>query len=90
MNASRRDGSRSGVWDGWIREQRRNRILTQINGNIEDAGKVALKTHACDRLQGFLFSRPLTPAMFEKYVAHRGRAVHPVSQSPQLRVAPGT
>jgi diguanylate cyclase (GGDEF)-like protein len=64
--------------------------LKVLAEGVETLGQLDfLKSHACDRLQGFLFSRPLTPAMFEKYVAHRGRAVHPVSHSPQLRVAPG-
>ncbi|MHB0968767.1 MAG: putative bifunctional diguanylate cyclase/phosphodiesterase [Thermoanaerobaculia bacterium] len=64
--------------------------LKVLAEGVETLGQLDfLKTHACDRLQGFLFSRPLTPPMFEKYVAHRGRSVHPVSQTSQLRVAPG-
>lgn len=38
---------------------------------VESLGQLDfLKKNACDRLQGFLFSRPLTPDAFEKFVAH--------------------
>ena len=46
------------------------RVLAE---GVETLGQLEfLKEHACDRLQGYLFSRPLPALAFEKFVAHKG------------------
>lgn len=46
------------------------RVLAE---GVETLGQLEfLKEHACDRLQGYLFSRPLPALAFEKYAVHRG------------------
>jgi diguanylate cyclase (GGDEF)-like protein len=50
--------------------------LKVLAEGVETLGQLEfLKNHSCDRLQGFLFSRPLEPANFERFLAHNGRAV---------------
>ena len=36
-----------------------------------------LRAHGCDELQGYLFSRPLPPATFDKLLAERARLLNP-------------
>ncbi|MFA6955145.1 MAG: EAL domain-containing protein [Thermoanaerobaculia bacterium] len=46
------------------------RVLAE---GVETLGQLEfLKEHACDRLQGYLFSRPLPAPAFEKFAAHAG------------------
>ncbi len=46
------------------------RVLAE---GVETLGQLEfLKEHACDRLQGYLFSRPLPAGAFEKFAVHRG------------------
>jgi diguanylate cyclase (GGDEF)-like protein len=47
--------------------------LRVVAEGVETLGQLEfLKESSCDRLQGFLFSRPLDPENFERYLAHKG------------------
>jgi diguanylate cyclase (GGDEF)-like protein len=51
--------------------------LKVLAEGVETLGQLEfLRANACDRLQGYLFSRPLPPAMFEKFVSHQRRNGH--------------
>jgi diguanylate cyclase (GGDEF)-like protein len=47
--------------------------LRVVAEGVETLGQLEfLKESSCDRLQGFLFSRPLDAENFERYLAHKG------------------
>ncbi|HVT05187.1 MAG TPA: EAL domain-containing protein [Thermoanaerobaculia bacterium] len=51
--------------------------LKVVAEGVETLGQLDfLKSQSCDRLQGFLFSRPLAPAMFDKYLSKNGRVMN--------------
>jgi len=51
--------------------------LHVVAEGVETLGQLEfLKESSCDRLQGFLFSRPLDPENFERYLAHKGARFH--------------
>ena len=50
--------------------------LKVVAEGVETLGQLEfLRTHSCDRLQGFLFSRPLEPSIFEKFFQKNGKMI---------------
>jgi diguanylate cyclase (GGDEF)-like protein len=50
--------------------------LKVVAEGVETLGQLDfLRSHACDRLQGFLFSRPLEASIFERFYHQNGRMI---------------